>query len=98
MADEGKLNLQRERGDRAKRLMEDPLLQEGFANIEAALIKAWKGSAADETLRREDAWRSLKLLEKLRTGLVVAMSDGQKAGAELLRIEAERKLSRLFRR
>lgn len=92
------LNAQRERGDRARRLMEDPLLQEGFAAIEKALLTALKDTKAEEAARRDDCWRSLKLLDNLKAHLVLAMGNGNAAAGELLRIEEQKKRLRLFGR
>lgn len=55
------------RGVQAERLLTDPLMQETFQVIEEQLLKEWRATAADDAQRREDAWRTLKLLDKLRS-------------------------------
>ena len=83
--DEHKRIAERERGARAKILLEDDLLDAAFIDIESALTKAWRDSSSGEVQRREDAWRSLRLLEKLRGTLEHHVNTGKLAEMELLK-------------
>ncbi len=85
--DEGKLRNQESRGERAKLLLENELLKEGFEKIHEALIQSWKESKPDEKERRDDAWRSLKLLEKLQSELTRIVRTGKDAKTRLLEIK-----------
>jgi len=80
-----------DRAHRAKLLLGDELLSQAFADIEDALITAWRQSTSDRAPLREDAWRSLKLLEKLKAALEKHVRDGSVAERDLLEIETKRK-------
>ena len=95
--DEGKLRLQEGRGQRAKALLENELLKESFEHLELSLMSAWRETSPDEHERREDAWRSLKLLNKLQEHLRRHVTTGQAAGKELLRIKDPTLLERITR-
>lgn len=85
--DEGKLRQAADRGLRAKTLLENEMLQEAFSAIEAALLDEWKSTVAGEDQRREDAWRSFKLLGSLKGYLSKHVSNGSAAAKELVRIK-----------
>ena len=72
------------RGEQARRLLEDPLLQEAFAAVESALREAWGATADDAVDERERLWLMLRLLGRVRAHMVDALqtgrlADGQKA-------------------
>lgn len=93
--DEGKLRDQAERAERAKRLLEDELLNEAFAKLDTALMKAWKESPPSEPERREDAWRCVKLLEKLQGELNHIVYTGKDARKRLLELKDPSLIERL---
>ena len=88
--DEHKLLRERDRGKRAEILLKDELLIEAFAAVEAALLAKIKDSKAEQGALREDAWRSLKLLEKVNAALVSHIRSGKFAAADLDVIEKKR--------
>lgn len=87
MASEDKLRLDQARGARAAALLENELLQEGFSKLREALMQEWELTAPDDQQRREDAWRSLKLLTNLQTGLKRVATTGEASAKELLKIQ-----------
>lgn len=94
MADEGKLRQQAERGERAKRLLENELLQEAFASVEKAIDDGWKGTSAHEKEQRENAYMMHRLLGNFREHIAQVVRTGDGAAKQLLRIEQESKLKR----
>jgi hypothetical protein len=71
------------RGEQAKRLLDDPLLQEAFATIDSSLRDAWSATTADATDERERLWLMLKLLERVRTHLSQVLETGKLADRQL---------------
>lgn len=97
MSDEGKLREQQARGDRAKALLSNELLQEAFDAIDETLQKEWRGSRAGEQQLREDVWRSQKLLENIRKHIEKHVYTGEAAGKELTRIKGKPTLQKVLR-
>jgi hypothetical protein len=71
------------RGEQARRLLEEPLLQEAFATVDAALREAWAATAEDATAERERLWLMLRLLGRVRTHLVDVLQTGKLADSQL---------------
>lgn len=71
------------RGERARQLLDDPLLQEAFALIEQEYQKAWQESPARDVEARELLYLSLKNLAKVKGHLVQVMESGMLAKATL---------------
>ena len=71
------------RGEHARRLLEDPLLQEAFAAVEGALREAWATSGDEATTERERLWLMLKLLARVRAHVVDALETGKLAHEQL---------------
>jgi len=78
-----KLHTAISRGARAKLLIEDELLKEAFARLEADYIAAWKTWAASDTAGRERIWMAVNVLGKVRDHLGVVMADGKLAQRQL---------------
>lgn len=87
MTDESKLRKDANRGARAQSLLENELLQEAFEKLEVFTIDSIKNSNADETQRREDAWRSYKLLQNLKGELARIVITGKDASKQLLQVK-----------
>lgn len=85
--DEMGLRKAAERGPRAKALLDNELLKEVFEKIEQTLMDEWKNTSSEDAQRREDAWRSFKLLEGLHGHLTRIVTTGDAAAKELLRIK-----------
>jgi hypothetical protein len=78
------------RGEQARRLLDDSLLQEAFATVDAALREAWAATADDATAERERLWSMLKLLGRLRAHLTAVLETGKLADAQLAARERQR--------
>ena len=84
----------RERGERAKRLLEDPLLVEAFQAVEMQCINDWL--AADTVESRDLCWHRASACKGVHQILTSVMSDGTLAADEIEREKARRgKFSRL---
>lgn len=71
------------RGERARQLLEEPLLVEAFALIEQEYTHAWQTSPARDIEGREKLYLSLKNLAKVRGHLLQVMDSGKMAKATL---------------
>jgi len=85
MSSPDKLRRDADRGARAAALLENELLKESFEKIEAGIIEVWRNdSDSEDVQRREDAWRSLKLLDALKQSLKHVVTTGEFSAKELL--------------
>lgn len=82
------LELERRRGEQARRLLEEPLLVEAFAAVEGALRQQWETTEDAEEAVRERAWLMLKLLRRVRAGLAEVMETGRLSERQLAALEA----------
>jgi hypothetical protein len=71
------------RGQRAKALLDDPLLQEAFKTLEDQCVSAWKTWPAADSDGRERLWLAVNVLGKVRDQLGRVMADGTLAQHEL---------------
>ena len=71
------------RGARAKSLMDNELLQEAFAKLEADYIGAWKTTPARDTDARERLWTAINVLGKIKDHLGRVAADGKLAQRQL---------------
>ena len=71
------MNQQRE--EQAKRLLNDPLVVEAFAELEQNLKNTWEFSSVGDTEAREQVWLSLRLLERVRLHLTSIVETGEMA-------------------
>lgn len=78
-----KLEQESRRGEQARRLLEEPLLQEAFAAVDSALREAWAATADEAMAERERLWLMLKLLGRVRSHLVDTLETGKLANAQL---------------
>lgn len=84
---EDKLRLAADKGLKAKALLSNELLQEAFKSIEDALMADWQETHSEDAQRREDAWRSYKLLCSLKSYLSRLVSTGEASTKELLQVK-----------
>lgn len=84
MTDNAKLAEQQARGERARQILEDPVVKGFFAQAEEETMAAWRHSAVDETELREDAWRMYQALQRLRRCFEATIANGEFARKELL--------------
>jgi hypothetical protein len=85
--DEMRLRRDAERGPRAEALLSNELLKEAFDKIELTLMDEWKNTTSEDSQRREDAWRSFKLLKGLQGYLRKVVTTGDAAAKELLKVK-----------
>lgn len=71
------------RGEQAKRLLDDPLLQEAFATVETGLRDAWSATSDEAAAERERLWLMLKLLGRVRAHVTAVLETGRLADGQL---------------
>jgi hypothetical protein len=65
------------RGEQARRLLEDPLLNEAFDTVETSLRDGWAATQPDQVAERERLWLMLKLLGRLKGHLSEVIETGR---------------------
>lgn len=85
------------RGERARQLLEEPLIVEAFALIEREYMQAWQDSPARDAEARELLYLSIKNLAKVKAHLSHVMESGTLAKATLAQ-RAGRTLKAAFSR
>lgn len=76
------------RGEQARRLLEDPLLQEAFATVDSGMRAAWAATAEDASSERERLWLMIRLLDRVRGHIADVLATGTMAGVQLAEIGA----------
>jgi hypothetical protein len=71
------------RAAHARRLMDDPLLMEAFANVRTAAIKTWEGTSVADTQSREVAWLTVKVVGRLEAEFQDIINNGLIAARRL---------------
>lgn len=71
------------RAANAKRLLDDPLLQEALSTVRDEAIRAWQATAARDTEARELAWLTVKNLDRITACLQGMVDDGRIAAARV---------------
>ena len=64
-------------GDRAKQLLEDPLFQKIFDELEKQYFETWKGADPSDSKGREVLWQLLWSTEQVRNFFNVIMDRGE---------------------
>ena len=96
MYDESKLIRERERGENAKRLLKNELLVEAFDTIEEKLMAEWQSTGPDGMPHREDCWRTLMLLKKLKGVIEQHVKRGETSVKYIAALEEEKTRKRRF--
>lgn len=65
-----------DKGNHAKRLLEDAVLLEAFSRVEADLFDEWKSSGTHEYDERSELFLTFKCLERLKARLRAILDDG----------------------
>ncbi len=84
------LELERERGASAERLMNEPLLMDAFAAVEQAILSEWRTCPNPE--RRDRLWVEQLLLNQVKGHLQTVMQTGKLAVHQLGEIKERRRL------
>lgn len=66
-----------QRGEHAKTLLEDYMIDEAFESIREEILSAWEHSDNTDVTARETAYISLKLLSRLRTYFESVVTTGE---------------------
>ena len=94
MSDEAKLMAQANRGERAKRILDDPLFIEGFEKLEEELIRQFRFSDVGDSDGHRHVRESLKLLNNLRDEFKRVLITGDNARKEITRIREKSRIRR----
>ena len=81
------LNKDSDRGNRAKRFMDEKIVVEAFAAIEKEIDDGWKNSSGDDHEGRHNAYLMSRLLANFKQQFVLAIATGKVANKELLQIK-----------
>ena len=68
-----------QREQQANRLLNDPLYNEAFDLLAENIHNTWISTSIDEVEAREQAWLSLRLLERIRLHLTSIIETGEVA-------------------
>ena len=66
-----------DRAERAKRLLDDPMLLEGFEAVRTAIVQRWEQAPIRDKDGAHELKLMLKLLGDVRAALVEAVNDGK---------------------
>lgn len=83
MTDEIKLNQEQSRGARAKALLENELLTEAFAQLEAAYVERWRQTHIDDERGREKLFIAVNVVGKVKAHLGTIVANGSVAAKQL---------------
>ncbi|HEY7246258.1 MAG TPA: hypothetical protein VH678_20485 [Xanthobacteraceae bacterium] len=83
MNDEDKLERAIFRGVRAEALLNDELLQESFATLDANYVQAWRTAPVRDVEMREKLWQAVNIVGKVKEHLTKIVNDGKLAQADL---------------
>lgn len=64
------------KANHAKRLLEDDILTEAFAQVEKDIFEEWRMSGYADDNARSDMFHTLKGLERLKARLQAILDDG----------------------
>jgi hypothetical protein len=82
------------RGERARALLEDPLVAEALAALERAAIDEWRATGPEDAETRERAWLMLQLAQRFRAHFESLVSTGTLARGRLAALARERRFPR----
>jgi hypothetical protein len=74
--------------ERARVIIEDPLLSSAFDALDARFLMAWRNSPAEQPELRERLWHHIQALGEVRAELETILSDGLIARAALEDLKA----------
>lgn len=77
------LEADRERGHKAEKLLNDPLLKDAFTLVAQAIHERWEAAPLRDRDGAHELKLMLKLLNDVRATLERAIADGKLAAAEL---------------
>jgi arginine deiminase len=92
-----KLHVDQQKAAEAESLLKNEMLTGIYLAKRQALIDEWIATASEETQRRDDCWRSIKLLDNQRQQLKLVALTGKASAKELLHIKKESLLKKVMR-
>lgn len=95
--DESLKRRQADRGERAKRVLENELVIEAFEKMEKDIIEGWKKTAPDDDRGRHNAYLLDRLLRNFKAQFEQYLITGKAAQKELLNINSPSKIKGLFK-
>ena len=72
-----------DRAAKAQNLMNDDLLKEAFAKLEADYLEFWKNTPVRDQDARERVFHAINVIGKVKQHLITVLSDGKMAQKEL---------------
>lgn len=90
MIDEARERASAERGRHAKALLDDPVLQESVAKVQAAIVETWRLTGPRDTAVREQLHLCSTLLPKVIAALGEVIANGELSAATLRSLSGER--------
>ncbi len=88
--DENKLLRDRDAAARAEALLNNDLLKECFASLEASYLKAWRNTGIAETSDRERLFIAVNIVGKVQEHLRRIIDGGKIAKVQIDQIEGKR--------
>jgi hypothetical protein len=79
------------RSQRARAILDDPLVKEALAAIEQGCVEEWRRAQPRDVEARERLWLMLKLAERFRRHFESHVESGRLAGERVASIERERR-------
>ena len=95
MTDDTQLARDLSRAEQARAALDNEVLADAFATLEADYIKAWRETPARDTDGRERLWQAVQIVGKVKQHLQSAVNDGKVAAKEvasLARLGERRKI------
>lgn len=83
---------QSRRGAQALALINDELLNEAFDVIEAKCMKEWMETRVKDSQPREDAWRMMQVILKVKEHLNVVLAEGKLADRKITDINSKTRI------
>jgi predicted metal-dependent hydrolase len=91
MTDESKLSRAVDRQARGQAILGNELLQEAFAELDAAYVREWRIMSFRDTEARERLWQAVNVLGKVKDHLARVLTDGKLAQREIDQLTEKRK-------
>lgn len=79
------------RGQRARAILDDPLVDEAFAALERECLAEWRAAPARDVEGRERLWLMLKMAERLKAQFTSLIDGGKLAGERVAELEKARR-------
>jgi hypothetical protein len=93
-----KTQRQRQRGEQAKRLLENELFNEAFEQTEKQIMEILKHTRPEDEAGVRNSHIALCLVPRIKQYIQQVVNDGKAADNKLLQMEKESKLKRVFNR